>query len=77
LKALETRRSPELRYRWKLELVKGLYKRGYTAEDVRQLFCLYHLKNWGQQKNAGQKNSAQPARPDFSAPHFSAQARSG
>jgi hypothetical protein len=38
LKASETRRSPELRYRWKLELVKGLYERGYTAEDVRQLF---------------------------------------
>jgi hypothetical protein len=27
----------------------------------------------GQQKNAGQKNSDQPAEPDFSAPHFSAQ----
>ncbi len=39
LKALETKRSPELRYRWKLKLVKGLYERGYTAEDVRQLFC--------------------------------------
>jgi hypothetical protein len=38
LKALETRRTPKLRYRWKLELVKGLYERGYTAEDVRQLF---------------------------------------
>jgi hypothetical protein len=38
LKALETRRSPQLRFRWKLELVKGLYERGYETEDVRQLF---------------------------------------
>jgi len=38
LKALETGKSPEQRYRWKMELVKGLYRRGYDAEDVRQLF---------------------------------------
>jgi hypothetical protein len=38
---------------------------------------MYPLKNWGQQKNAGQKNRAQLAEPDFSAWHFSAPARSG
>ena len=38
LKTLETRRLPQQRYRWKLELVKGLYDHGYNAEDVRQLF---------------------------------------
>ncbi len=38
LKTLETKRSPRQRLRWKLELVKGLYDRGYGAEDVRQLF---------------------------------------
>ncbi|HMV49242.1 MAG TPA: DUF4351 domain-containing protein [Blastocatellia bacterium] len=38
LKAIETRRSPERRYAWKMGLMKGLYRRGYGAEDVRQLF---------------------------------------
>jgi hypothetical protein len=47
------------------------------AELAKTTILNAALKNWGQQKNAGQKNSAQPARPDFSAPHFSAQARSG
>ncbi len=37
LKAIETRRLPEQRYRWKMELVKGLLRRGYSTEDVRQL----------------------------------------
>ncbi len=38
LKALETRRSPEQRYAWKIRLVKGLYERGMAPEDVRRLF---------------------------------------
>lgn len=37
LKALETKNALGQRYRWKLELIKGLYERGYEAEDVRQL----------------------------------------
>ncbi|MHB1562122.1 MAG: RpnC/YadD family protein [Isosphaeraceae bacterium] len=39
LKALETRRSPEERRGWKVRLVKGLYGRGLTPEDVHQLFA--------------------------------------
>jgi hypothetical protein len=38
LKALETRGAPADRQVWKVRLVKGLYDRGMTAEDVRQLF---------------------------------------
>jgi hypothetical protein len=38
LKALETRGAPADRQVWKVRLVKGLYERGMTAEDVRQLF---------------------------------------
>lgn len=38
LHALATRRDAENRYRYKLDLVKGLYERGWNAEDVRQLF---------------------------------------
>ncbi|NOT62605.1 MAG: DUF4351 domain-containing protein [Acidobacteria bacterium] len=37
LKALETKRAPQLRYRWKLEIIKGLYDRGYSPLYVRQL----------------------------------------
>jgi hypothetical protein len=37
LRALETRKDPEGRRRYKVQLVKGLYQRGWTAEDVRQL----------------------------------------
>jgi hypothetical protein len=37
LKALETRKVPAERHAWKLRLAKGLYERGMTAEDVRQL----------------------------------------
>src|SRR5205823_3709920 len=40
LKALETRRDPEGRRLWKIRLVRGLYERGFKAEDVRQLFRL-------------------------------------
>jgi hypothetical protein len=38
LKSLETRRVRAERRAWKLRLVKGLYERGLSAEDVRQLF---------------------------------------
>src|SRR5262249_17418916 len=38
LKALQTRRDPENRRAWKFRLVRGLYERGFRAEDVRQLF---------------------------------------
>jgi hypothetical protein len=40
LKAMETRRDPNARHRWKIQLVKGLYEHGWSAEDVRQLFRL-------------------------------------
>lgn len=40
LKALETRRDPAARRTWKFRLVRGLYERGFGAEDVRQLFRL-------------------------------------
>jgi hypothetical protein len=40
LKALETRRDPEGRRAWKFRLVRGLYERGFQAEDVRRLFRL-------------------------------------
>ncbi len=38
LKAMETRRDPERRRAWKVELVKGLYDRGMGPEVVRELF---------------------------------------
>lgn len=38
LKTLETRKSPVDRQAWKIRLVKGLYARGFSAGDVRQLF---------------------------------------
>jgi hypothetical protein len=38
LKTLETRRAPADRQAWKVRLVKGLYDRGMSAEDVRQLY---------------------------------------
>jgi hypothetical protein len=38
LKALETRHNPAGRRSWKFRLVRGLYKRGFSSEDVRQLF---------------------------------------
>lgn len=40
LKVLETREKPGERWRWKVRLVQGLYDRGLTAEQVRQLFRL-------------------------------------
>ena len=38
LQALATRQDPEGRRHYKLQLTKGLYQHGWTAEDVRQLF---------------------------------------
>jgi hypothetical protein len=40
LKVQETRGDPEERRRWKLRLLKGLYDRGLSAEQVRELFRL-------------------------------------
>ncbi len=40
LKALQTRRDPATRRFWKFRLVRGLYERGFSAENVRQLFRL-------------------------------------
>jgi hypothetical protein len=40
LKALETRQSARERWHWKVRLIKGLYDRGLSAEQVRQLFRL-------------------------------------
>jgi hypothetical protein len=40
LKALQTRRDPDARRTWKFRLVRGLYERGFGAEDVRRLFRL-------------------------------------
>jgi hypothetical protein len=37
LKALETRGDPAGRHVWKLRLVRGLYERGFSAKDVREL----------------------------------------
>jgi hypothetical protein len=38
LKTLETRADNDKRQAWKIRLVKGLYDRGLSARDVRQLF---------------------------------------
>jgi hypothetical protein len=40
LKVPETRGNPGERWRWKVRLVKGLYDRGLTAQQVRELFRL-------------------------------------
>jgi hypothetical protein len=37
LKALETRNDPQERRAWKFRLVRGLYERGLSKENVRQL----------------------------------------
>lgn len=39
MKALETAAKDEARYRWKLNLVKGLYQRDYQRKDILELFC--------------------------------------
>jgi hypothetical protein len=38
--AIKTRRKPSERYAWKVRLVKGLFDRGLTAKQIRQLFRL-------------------------------------
>jgi hypothetical protein len=38
LKSLETRGNDAERFAWKVRLVRGLYNRGLTAENVRHLF---------------------------------------
>ncbi len=40
LKTFETRGDPGRRHAWKLRLVRGLYERGLSAKDVRELFRL-------------------------------------
>src|SRR5207302_1518476 len=40
LKAIQTQRDPANRRFWKFRLVRGLYERGFSAEDVRQLLRL-------------------------------------
>lgn len=40
LKARETQSDPAIRSVWKLRLVRGLYERGLSAKDVRELFRL-------------------------------------
>ena len=40
LKARETHDDPANRHVWKVRLVRGLYERGFTARDVRELFRL-------------------------------------
>jgi hypothetical protein len=37
-KTLETRKNPESRREWKLRVVKGLYRRGWSREDIDELF---------------------------------------
>jgi len=38
LKTRATRKDPQARLHWKLNLVKGLYEKGYSREDVLELF---------------------------------------
>ena len=38
LKTLQTRQDPEGRRVWKLRLVRSLYERGFSREEVQQLF---------------------------------------
>ncbi len=40
LKARQTRADPADRHAWKIRLVRGLYERGFSAQDVRELFRL-------------------------------------
>jgi hypothetical protein len=40
LKVLLTRQAPAERQRWKVRLIKSLYERGLSADQVRQLFRL-------------------------------------
>ncbi|MHC5858088.1 RpnC/YadD family protein [Nostoc sp.] len=38
LKTKATQRNPQNRLQWKLSLVRRLYERGYSREDIRELF---------------------------------------
>jgi hypothetical protein len=38
LQAQSTRKDPSSRLEWKLKLVKGLYERGYSREEILELF---------------------------------------
>jgi hypothetical protein len=38
LQAQPTRKDASNRLKWKLKLVKGLYKRGYSQEEILELF---------------------------------------
>lgn len=40
LKALETKRDDESRYRWKLRLIRNLFERGLSGDSIRKLFRL-------------------------------------
>jgi hypothetical protein len=40
LKTLETRQDPAARQGWKIRVIKSLYERGFTGDQVRQLFRL-------------------------------------
>jgi hypothetical protein len=40
LKVLHTRRDAADRHAWKVRLVRGLYERGFSVKDVRELFRL-------------------------------------
>ncbi len=40
MKARETQDNPADRHAWKLRLVRGLYERGFSAHEVRELFRL-------------------------------------
>lgn len=40
LKTMETRQDAEARCKWKMCVIRSLYERGYTADEVRQLFRL-------------------------------------
>ncbi|BAY12668.1 hypothetical protein NIES2098_58570 [Calothrix sp. NIES-2098] len=38
LKTKATQRNPESRLQWKLSLVRSLFERGYSREDIQELF---------------------------------------
>jgi hypothetical protein len=40
LKTMETRHDPEARKGWKIRLLKGLFDRGFTGDEIRQLLRL-------------------------------------
>jgi hypothetical protein len=42
LQGMATQKDAQERFTWKVRLVKGLLDRGYTAEDIRQLFKMIY-----------------------------------